>query len=416
MSGSSRILSRCQISSQGVQWRTMQRKSLFHTRGCSPLLRAVVSPGTRLGHGPRIIFPRLCQRNCRSIHIPTALLPPAMFTGLLIGLWIWKCFMMVVFQNKIIYMPGMPPNARRERIADWASRCGGIQWTEERTKAADGTELGMAVATIPLPKGNRPMAITDTGETAAAHVYVLYFQGNASSIPPRLPDLSWVLRAVSDSKAPILAPIQLTFVCLSYRGYWTSRGRASETGIRLDAEAGVSWIAHQHESRFGTDSATLPILLIWGQSIGCGVATNLAATGHIPATMPIKGLILETPFVSIRSMLETLYPQKWLPYKHLWPFLRNHLDSWANFGLMAQASREKGVAPPSIYIIQAERDELVPKEQTDKMYQRCVDVGLPVERGIASSAYHQEAIARPDGKKLAAAAILKLAKQGLDSG
>ncbi len=47
--------------------------------------------------------------------------------------------MMVVFKNKIIYMPGLPPNARWEKIADHASRCGGIQWKEERTKAADGT-------------------------------------------------------------------------------------------------------------------------------------------------------------------------------------------------------------------------------------------------------------------------------------
>lgn len=102
-----------------------------------------------------------------------------MFTGLLIGLWIWKCFMMVVFQNKIIYMPGMPPNARRERIADWASQCGDIQWTEERTKATDRTELAMAVATIALPKGNRPIAISNPEKPVAAHAYVLYFQGSA---------------------------------------------------------------------------------------------------------------------------------------------------------------------------------------------------------------------------------------------
>jgi uncharacterized protein len=38
--------------------------------------------------------------------------------------------MMVVFQNKIIYMPGLPPNARRERIEDYKNQCGGIQWRE----------------------------------------------------------------------------------------------------------------------------------------------------------------------------------------------------------------------------------------------------------------------------------------------
>ncbi|SPQ17905.1 d79ea82b-8f30-46d0-ba85-4f4a6e6d2008 [Thermothielavioides terrestris] len=300
---------------------------------------------------------------------------------------------MVVFQNKIIYMPGLPPTSRRECIANWASLCGGVEWVKENTKAADGTELAMAVTTVPLPQGRRPVA-TKPGDPAAAHVYVLYFQGNASSIPPRLPDLSWVLRAVSDSKTHVLAPMQLTFVCLSYRGYWTSRGRPSESGLRLDAEAGVRWIADYHERTFGKDGGTRPILLVWGQSIGSGVATNLAATGRIPSTMPIEGLLLETPFVSVRAMLETLYPQKWLPYRYLWPFLRNHLDSWENLGLIAHGSKATGRTAPMIYILEAERDELVPKEQSECLYQRCVELGLPVEKGIVPVAYHQEAIAR----------------------
>ncbi|GAB1310141.1 Monoacylglycerol lipase ABHD12 [Madurella fahalii] len=319
---------------------------------------------------------------------------------------------MVMFQNKIIYMPGLPPNSRRERIADWENLCGGIQWINERTAAADGTDLALAVTTIPLAQGTQP-AVANLGKSAAAHVYVLYFQGNASSIPPRLPDLSWVLRAVSDSKDPPLASMELTFVCLSYRGYWTSRGRPSEPGLRLDAEAGVRWIAERHQRRFGEGGETTPILLVWGQSIGSGVATNLAATGRLPSKMQIKGLLLETPFVSIKAMLETLYPQKWLPYRYLWPFLRNHLDSWENLGLIAQASKDTGEPPPTIYILEAERDELVPKEQSGRLYQRCVDLGLPVEKGVAPVAYHQQAIARGEGKKLAAQAILKLARRSL---
>lgn len=84
--------------------------------------------------------------------------------------------MMVVFQNKIIYMPGLPPTARSERISAWESLCGGVKWTEESTLAADGTELAMAVTTVPLPKGRRTVT-ANTGNAAKAHVYVLYFQG-----------------------------------------------------------------------------------------------------------------------------------------------------------------------------------------------------------------------------------------------
>ena len=87
-----------------------------------------------------------------------------------------KCVMMVVFQNKIIYMPGLPPNSRQERIEDYASLCGGIEWTTERTVAEDGTNLALAVTTVPLPQGRRPAA-AKSDIPAAAHVYVLYFQG-----------------------------------------------------------------------------------------------------------------------------------------------------------------------------------------------------------------------------------------------
>ncbi|KAK0632030.1 Alpha/Beta hydrolase protein [Immersiella caudata] len=334
-----------------------------------------------------------------------------LFTGLFISLWTWKCVMLVVFQNKIIYMPGLPPNARRETIANYAHMCGGIQWTEERTKAADGTSLGMAVTTVRAPGACGSSPITDW--KPRARVFVLYFQGNASSIPPRLPDLSWVLRAISDGRDRVPVPLELTFVCLSYRGYWTSKGRPSEKGIRLDAEAGLRWIADQHQKR-ARGSGEKPIILIWGQSIGCGVTTNLAATGRLPEDVTIDGLLLETPFLSLRAMLSVLYPQRWLPYQYLWPFLRNQLDSWSNLGLIAGSSEERGGVLPNIFILEADRDELVPKAHGEALFQRCQDVGIPVEKGAAPVAYHSEAIARGEGKKIAAQALMSLIKRALE--
>ncbi|KAK0731275.1 hypothetical protein B0H67DRAFT_597188 [Lasiosphaeris hirsuta] len=351
----------------------------------------------------------------RCIHIPPVLLPPVIFTGLLVALWVWKCMMLVVFQNKIIYMPGLPPNARKERIEDYAGLCGGIQWREERTLTADGKDIAMAVATVPL-LSSPATAKEEKRDASAVHVYILYFQGNASSIPPRLPDLSWVLRGVSEGSKPmLLPPSRLTFVCLSYRGYWTSRGRPSEKGIQFDAEAGVRWITEEHRSTYGCNAGRpVPVLLLWGQSIGSGVATNLAATGIVSPDLPIRGLILETPFLSVRAMLTALYPQKWLPYKHLWPFLRNHLDSMTNLSLIDERSKKEGGATPEIFILEAGRDELVPKEHGELLFQSCLDLGLPVEKNTVPAAYHSEAIARGDGKKLAAHAILQLTKRALD--
>ncbi len=85
--------------------------------------------------------------------------------------------MLVVFQNKIIYMPGLPPSARSERIVDYAGQCGGIQWREERTKAIDGTKLVLAVTTVPLSGGGRVPAPTAKERVGGRHVYIVYFQG-----------------------------------------------------------------------------------------------------------------------------------------------------------------------------------------------------------------------------------------------
>lgn len=316
-------------------------------------------------------------------------------------------------QNKIIYMPGFPPTARSERITDYTRQCGQVQWRADQTKAADGTRLALAVATIPLPNSSK-LSPKGVAQVPSAQVYILYFQGNASSTPPRLPDISWVLRSVSDSKDISFAASELTFVCLSYRGYWTSSGRPSEKGLRLDAEAGAQWIAKYHEERFGKDThCPVPILLLWGQSIGSGVATNLAASGQLPPGLPVRGMLLETPFTSVRAMLGVLYPQKWLPYKYLWPFLRNQLDSWANLGLIAESARAKEETTPHVFILEADRDELVPKEHGEALVQRCLDLGIPVEKGSAPVAFHSEAIARTEGKRLAVRAILTLVKQAL---
>jgi hypothetical protein len=54
--------------------------------------------------------------------------------------------MLVVFQNRIVYMPSMPPGSRRERIKDYKSACKGVAWDVKRIHAADGTELSLCVA------------------------------------------------------------------------------------------------------------------------------------------------------------------------------------------------------------------------------------------------------------------------------
>lgn len=120
----------------------------------------------------------------RHVHLPSGVaLAPVVFSGLFVALWTWKCCMMVVFQNKIIYMPGMPPNARWERIDDYAARCAGVRWREERVRAADGTNLALCVTDVDIgrpPRQQKPGDAEVRGPVP--HFYVLYFQGQSRLI------------------------------------------------------------------------------------------------------------------------------------------------------------------------------------------------------------------------------------------
>ncbi|TFB02796.1 Protein ABHD13 [Trichoderma ghanense] len=339
----------------------------------------------------------------RHLHVGNVLMPPAIFTGLFLALWCYKCIMLVLFQNAIIYNPFLPPNARSMQISEFARQCGGVEWREDRIRSLDGTEIALCISEMSCGKESAGAGSSKPPKTP---VYILYFQGNASSLPPRLPDLSGVLRQL---KAATEGQVHYTMVCLSYRGYWTSHDRPSEKGIDLDAEAALRWITRLHRERY-KDAQAAPITILWGQSIGCGFATNLAAKTQDGDNLPINALVLETPFTNTRAMLEALYPQKWLPYRHLWPFLRNHLDSWANLGLIAAKAHR-----PEVYIVEAGKDELVPSDHGRLLYQRCQELQLFAELHTVSGALHNDVMVKRQGKQAIAQSIASAVSRARES-
>lgn len=325
--------------------------------------------------------------------LPTFLVPPAVFTGLLVGLWTYKCIMTVLFQDRIIYMPYMPPFARSEKMEDYTGVCKPVKWRHEQIGSLDGTKIALGIGEIPQVD-----KIEASNKTK--HVVICYFQGNGSSLPPRLPLVSNVLKAI-DAKAGGNESVKFTLVALSYRGYWTSSGRASQKGIELDAQAMLRWI----NSTYSKAGTALEIIL-WGQSIGAGVAATAAGTYNNSAQQsPITGIVLETPFSGIKSMLLALYPQKWLPYQYLWPFLWNHWDSEAALRRIAEADRK-----PRILLLPATRDEIVPPSEADKLEAICLEAGLHTERKDIIGALHTEATTRREGQDAVARFVVQCAK------
>ena len=324
--------------------------------------------------------------------LPDFLVPPVIFAGLLLTLWTYKCFMTVVFQDKVIYMPYMPPFARSEKILNYADICKPVQWEERRIQSLDGTKISLCIGTAPRETAKESASIPMT------HIVICYFQGNGSSTPPRLPLLSQVLRLVDAQRCE---SIQYTLVALSYRGYWTSSGRASQVGIELDAQAMLQWIAIEYVADVDTR------IVLWGQSIGAGVASTAAATylsSKQQRHLQISGLILETPFTSIKSMLLALYPQKWLPYQYLHPFLWNHWNSEEALRRIATCEGKR----PSLFLMPAGRDEVVPPTEIAKIERLCQELRLEFVRKDVIGALHTEASMRREGQAAIAKFIIAL--------
>lgn len=118
------------------------------------------------------------QRRCWAA-LSTILTPPAVFGGIFLTLWIYKCCMMILFQNKIIYMPFIPPFSRSEKVADYVRQCQPVEWREHRIQSLDGTSISLLVGAM-KPGASKATARSTMYESENAQqgmVLIAYFQG-----------------------------------------------------------------------------------------------------------------------------------------------------------------------------------------------------------------------------------------------
>lgn len=306
----------------------------------------------------------------RRISLSTLLFPPAVFGGLLVSLWTLKSISMVIFQNKIIYLPYLPPYTRDEPVPE-PKDSENIEW--ERTpdiKGANGVKLATCRTVI-----GRYAKQEGAVDAASKEIVVLYLQGNAGSAPMRLPRFSrFVLSGLKDRVD------KLTFVYPSYRGYWQSTGRPNPRGMRRD----IPFILESIKQYLSPSTK----IIVWGESIGTVIGANLAAEAHKHG-VSIAGLILETPFPNLAELVREMYPQKWLPYYYLTPFLfenwplKEALEAWW------KDANGKG----KILILNAARDELVGerlgKQTTEMVKELC---GKNLEVLWVKGAGHQDCL------------------------
>lgn len=152
-------------------------------------------------------------------------------------------------------------------------------------------------------------------------------------------------------------------VAFHYRGYTPSRGSPSAEALIADApliyDFAIGWLKPRR-------------VIAVGFSIGSGIAAVLAATRRL------DGLILVTPFDSLKAVAQSMVP--WAP---IGPFFEHEIDA---------ASALERVAAP-VAIIAAERDEVVPAKRTEALRPHVHT--LVFDRTIAAAG-HNDIYARSD--------------------
>jgi fermentation-respiration switch protein FrsA (DUF1100 family) len=120
------------------------------------------------------------------------------------------------------------------------------------------------------------------------HAVVIYFHGNGDF----LAGLVGRFRDITSDGTGLVA--------LSYRGYAGSSGHPSEQGLLSDAAAAYAFAS----TRYSADR-----IVVWGFSLGSGVAVALAADQRVGK------LVLEAPYTSIMEVAAAafpLLPVRWL--------------------------------------------------------------------------------------------------------
>ena len=157
----------------------------------------------------------------------------------------------------------------------------------------------------------------------------LWFHGNGGDLGHRAEEMALFHHQVGAS----------VFI-FDYQGYGKSEGQPSEHGTYRDARAALEYLE-------GRPDANGKRIVYFGRSLGAAVAVELAVE-HPPA-----GLVLVSPFTSLRDMARLSHP--------LLPFA-----AWAAGDRYDSAARIGKIHRP-VLIMHGEHDEIVPVQQGEAL-------------------------------------------------
>jgi len=160
------------------------------------------------------------------------------------------------------------------------------------------------------------------------HGTIVVFHGNAGSALDRL----YYVRA--------LEPLGYRVLLAEYPKYGARGGALGEQSLVADAIGTLKALRQQFDGP----------LYVWGESLGCGVATGVAAE----RSLGVEALVLITPWNNLPDLAQSIYwflPAKWL--------VKDRFDNAANL---------KDFKNP-VVVLMADSDEIIPNKQTRAFYE-----------------------------------------------
>lgn len=210
-------------------------------------------------------------------------------------------------------------------------------YVPERTLEATPRDAGLAFEDVWFPAGDGVRLHGWLIPAPETRFTLLWFHGNAGNISHRVDNIRQLHRHLP-------SPLRPAIFIFDYRGYGRSAGRhsdLSEEATYLDATGALAYLRGRQDLA-GTR------LLYFGRSLGAAIAVEMARR-QAPA-----GLILETPFTSIRDMARVALPL--LPVGGL---LRTRYDSLAKIG---------EIRVP-LLVLHGDRDDVVPYQQGRRLFE-----------------------------------------------
>jgi alpha-beta hydrolase superfamily lysophospholipase len=209
-----------------------------------------------------------------------------------------------LLQDRLLYFPA---RTTRSQIVASASRLGLELWPQ------GGDDYYGLVSTTP------PTAHSGT---------VLVWHGNAGSAINRTAYVSALQR------------LGFWVLLNEYPGYGARTGRVGESSFVGDA---------LQAARLAKETFGGP-LYVWGESLGCGVASAVAAD----RALDVQGAVMLTPWNNLPDLAQSLYwylPARW--------FVRDQYDN---------AKHLRDFRAP-VAVIMAGRDEVIPNRHTLRLYE-----------------------------------------------